>query len=118
MNVILAEHKLHIARPDMHFTLPNLTVGLLVLQDPFLWTGSDVRIREPDMPTIHFAVAFKGASWSDPDSVALMVMQVRPLTPMHLCMTCLLSNFTSDRFHRKVWLLLHGPHSPLRFVLM
>lgn len=49
------------------------------LQDPFLWTGSDVRIREPDMPTIHFAVAFKGASWSDPDSVALMVMQVSTL---------------------------------------
>ena len=45
-------------------------------QDPFLWTGSDVRIRDPDMPNIHFAVAFKGASWSDPDSVALMVMQV------------------------------------------
>ena len=51
-----------------------------MLQDPFLWTGSDVRIREPDMPTIHFAVAFKGASWSDPDSVALMVMQVSSLT--------------------------------------
>ena len=56
----------------------------LPLQDPFLWTGSDVRIRDPDMPNIHFAVAFKGASWSDPDSVALMVMQVSPchvLTP-------------------------------------
>ena len=50
----------------------------LPLQDPFLWTGSDVRIRDPDMPNIHFAVAFKGASWSDPDSVALMVMQVSP----------------------------------------
>ena len=46
------------------------------MQEPFLWTGSDVRIREPDMPNIHFAVAFKGAAWSDPDSVALMVMQV------------------------------------------
>lgn len=51
------------------------TADDLVKKDPFLWTGSDVRIRDPDMPNIHFAVAFKGASWSDPDSVALMVMQ-------------------------------------------
>lgn len=51
-----------------------------LMQEPYLWTGSDVRIREPDMPNIHFAVAFKGASWSDPDSVALMVMQVAPST--------------------------------------
>ena len=50
------------------------------MQEPYLWTGSDVRIREPDMPNIHFAVAFKGASWSDPDSVALMVMQVALVT--------------------------------------
>lgn len=55
----------------------------MFLQDPYLWTGSDVRIREPDMPNVHFAVAFKGASWSDPDSVALMVMQVSP--PRRCC---------------------------------
>ncbi len=40
-----------------------------------------MRIRDPDMPNIHFAVAFKGASWSDPDSVALMVMQVSQPLP-------------------------------------
>ena len=62
------------------FNQKQQQVGLrmVCVQDPFLWTGSDVRSREPDLPTIHFAVAFKGASWSDPDSVALMVMQVRP----------------------------------------
>jgi hypothetical protein len=27
------------------------------------------------MPLAHFAVAFNGASWTDPDSIALMVMQ-------------------------------------------
>jgi len=47
----------------------------LVTAEPSYFTGSDVRIRDPDLPTINFAVAFKGAAWSDPDSVPLMVMQ-------------------------------------------
>ena len=34
-----------------------------------------MRINDPDLPTVNLAVAFKGASWTDPDSVALMVMQ-------------------------------------------
>jgi processing peptidase subunit beta len=57
--------------------LPNdpTTAAELVKQDPSMFTGSDVRIRDPDMPLINFAVAFKGASWSDPDVVTLMVMQ-------------------------------------------
>uniref|UniRef100_A0A804Q8T6 Mitochondrial-processing peptidase subunit beta, mitochondrial n=1 Tax=Zea mays TaxID=4577 RepID=A0A804Q8T6_MAIZE len=38
-------------------------------------TGSEVRIIDDDMPLAQFAVAFNGASWVDPDSVALMVMQ-------------------------------------------
>ena len=45
------------------------------VQEPSYFTGSDVRIRDPDLPTLQFAVAFKGAAWSDPDSVPLMVMQ-------------------------------------------
>ena len=44
-------------------------------QDPAIFTGSDVRIRDPDLPLLHFAVAFRGAAWTDPDSIALMVMQ-------------------------------------------
>ncbi len=44
-------------------------------QDPAIFTGSDVRIRDPDLPLLHFAVGFRGASWTDPDSIALMVMQ-------------------------------------------
>lgn len=35
-----------------------------------------MRIRDPDQPNMQFAVAFKGASWTDPDSIPLMVMQV------------------------------------------
>ena len=49
--------------------------GLCWGQDPAIFTGSDVRIRDPDLPLLHFAVAFRGAAWTDPDSIALMVMQ-------------------------------------------
>jgi len=34
-----------------------------------------VRIRDPDMPLLHFAVAFKGVAWADADSIPLMIMQ-------------------------------------------
>jgi len=44
-------------------------------QAPAYFTGSEVRIRDPDQATMQFAVAFKGASWTDPDSIPLMVMQ-------------------------------------------
>ena len=30
---------------------------------------------DDDIPLAQFAVAFEGASWTDPDSIALMVMQ-------------------------------------------
>lgn len=32
-------------------------------------------MRDDDAPLAQFAVAFNGVSWTDPDSVALMVMQ-------------------------------------------
>lgn len=32
-------------------------------------------MRDDDMPLAQFAVAFNGASWTDPDSIALMVIQ-------------------------------------------
>jgi processing peptidase subunit beta len=51
------------------------TAGHLVEQDPAIFTGSEVRIRDDDVPLAHFAVAVKGAAWTDPDSIALMVMQ-------------------------------------------
>ena len=34
-----------------------------------------MRIRDPDMSLLHFAVAFKGVSWADADSIPLMIMQ-------------------------------------------
>ena len=38
-----------------------------------------MRIRDDDMPFARFAIAFKGASWNDVDSLTLMVMQVGSL---------------------------------------
>ncbi|PSS30503.1 Mitochondrial-processing peptidase subunit beta like [Actinidia chinensis var. chinensis] len=47
----------------------------LVTKEPAIFTGSEIRIIDDDMPLAQFAVAFNGASWTDPDSIALMVMQ-------------------------------------------
>ncbi|MCL7036586.1 hypothetical protein MKW94_018484 [Papaver nudicaule] len=61
-----------------HFTKlsadPTTTAELAELE-PAIFTGSEVRIIDDDVPLAQFAVAFSGASWTDPDSVALMVMQ-------------------------------------------
>lgn len=53
----------------------GVTADQLVKQGPAFFTGSDVRIRDPDVPNTHIAIAFQGASWTDPDSIPLMVMQ-------------------------------------------
>jgi len=45
------------------------------VQNPAYFTGSDVRVRDPDLPKLNFAVAFKGASWTDADAIPLMVIQ-------------------------------------------
>lgn len=47
---------------------------LLAAQNPY-FTGSDVRIREPDMDTCNFAIAFEGLPHTHPDLPALMVLQ-------------------------------------------
>lgn len=62
---------------ELFKTLPTdpTTTGMLVAKEPATFTGSEVRIIDDDMPLAQFAVAFNGASWSDPDSIALMVMQ-------------------------------------------
>ncbi|CAL5335348.1 unnamed protein product [Camellia sinensis] len=51
------------------------TASELVAKEPAIFTGSTVRIIDDDIPLAQFAVAFNGASWTDPDSIALMVMQ-------------------------------------------
>ncbi|KAK7287320.1 hypothetical protein RIF29_00557 [Crotalaria pallida] len=51
------------------------TASQLVAKEPAVFTGSEVRMLDDDIPLAQFAVAFEGASWTDPDSIALMVMQ-------------------------------------------
>ncbi|OVA00778.1 Peptidase M16 [Macleaya cordata] len=51
------------------------TATQLAAKEPAIFTGSEVRIIDDDVPLAQFAVAFNGASWTDPDSIALMVMQ-------------------------------------------
>ena len=41
----------------------------LIKAEPSYFTGSEVRLRDPDLPLVHMALAFKGASWTDPDSI-------------------------------------------------
>nr|GLL34156.1 probable mitochondrial-processing peptidase subunit beta, mitochondrial [Ipomoea trifida] len=52
-----------------------VTTSKLVAKEPAIFTGSEVRIVDDDLPLAQFAVAFSGASWTDPDSTALMVIQ-------------------------------------------
>ncbi|QCE04965.1 mitochondrial processing peptidase [Vigna unguiculata] len=54
------------------------TASQLAAKEPAIFTGSEARLLEildDDIPLAQFAVAFEGAAWTDPDSVALMVMQ-------------------------------------------
>lgn len=51
------------------------TTSELIAKDPAIFTGSEVRMVDDDIPLAQFAVAFEGAAWTDPDSIALMVMQ-------------------------------------------
>ncbi|XP_020240975.1 probable mitochondrial-processing peptidase subunit beta, mitochondrial [Asparagus officinalis] len=58
-----------------HLSADPTTASQLVAKEPATFTGSEVRIIDDDMPLAQFAVAFSGAPWTDPDSIALMVMQ-------------------------------------------
>lgn len=47
----------------------------LILNVIFSTKKNQVRIIDDDLPLAQFAIAFSGASWTDPDSTALMVIQ-------------------------------------------
>ncbi|KFK25778.1 hypothetical protein AALP_AA8G159200 [Arabis alpina] len=57
------------------FPTGSTSTSQLVDKEPANFTGSEVRMIDDDLPLAQFAIAFEGASWTDPDSVALMVMQ-------------------------------------------
>eukprot|EP00878_Enallax_costatus_P000634 GHUV01000737.1.p1 GENE.GHUV01000737.1~~GHUV01000737.1.p1 ORF type:complete len:493 (+),score=146.57 GHUV01000737.1:128-1606(+) len=54
---------------------PETSVASLVAKDPAKYTGSSVMDRHPDQQQCCMALAFRGAAWTDPDSIPLMVMQ-------------------------------------------
>merc|ERR550517_2461023 len=43
------------------------------IDGPCRYTGSDVRVRDDDMPFAHIALAVEGAGWTNPDNIPLMV---------------------------------------------
>lgn len=47
----------------------------LAAAEPAYLVGSDVRIRNDDMPVAHMAIAFESCGWAHPDSVAFVVLQ-------------------------------------------
>lgn len=72
------DHAALVKAAEAHFSkLPEKGVSTaeLVKNEPAFFTGSEVRMRDPDQPLVHLAIAFEGASWTDPDSIPLMVMQ-------------------------------------------
>jgi len=40
---------------------------------PCRYTGSDVRVRDDDMPFAHIAFAVEGCGWTNPDNIPLMI---------------------------------------------
>ncbi|KAK1389523.1 hypothetical protein POM88_017701 [Heracleum sosnowskyi] len=53
----------------------SATTSELAAKEPEIFTGSEFRNIDDDVPLAQFAVAFDGASWTDPNSTTLMVMQ-------------------------------------------
>lgn len=43
--------------------------------EPARFTGSDILIRQDDMPAAHVALGFQTAGWQDPDNYPLMLIQ-------------------------------------------
>ncbi|XP_042478801.1 probable mitochondrial-processing peptidase subunit beta, mitochondrial [Macadamia integrifolia] len=51
------------------------TAPQLIDKNPAIFTGSEVRVVNNDMPVAHVVIAFKGAAWADPSSIPLMMLQ-------------------------------------------
>ncbi|WOL20406.1 putative mitochondrial-processing peptidase subunit beta, mitochondrial [Canna indica] len=58
-----------------NFSTDPTTADQLVDANPAVFTGSEVRVEDNGMPLAHFALAFKGSSWTDSNSIPLMVIQ-------------------------------------------
>eukprot|EP00252_Welwitschia_mirabilis_P010746 TRINITY_DN2422_c0_g1_i1.p1 TRINITY_DN2422_c0_g1~~TRINITY_DN2422_c0_g1_i1.p1 ORF type:complete len:510 (-),score=61.71 TRINITY_DN2422_c0_g1_i1:822-2351(-) len=65
----------HVKRLFTKLSESSLTSSELVKREPSSFNGSESRIMNEAMPLAQVALAFEGASWTDPDSIALMVIQ-------------------------------------------
>ena len=70
-----ARHSTSLDLCQVHSSRSHTLTLFFAFQEPALYTGSYVHDRFPDASECSFAVAFRGASWTDPDSIPLMVMQ-------------------------------------------
>ncbi|XP_074275822.1 putative mitochondrial-processing peptidase subunit beta, mitochondrial [Silene latifolia] len=72
------KHEDVVAQVQKYFTKLSTdptTASQLVANEPASFTGSEVRMIDDDVELAQFAIAFSGASLTDPDSIALMVIQ-------------------------------------------
>jgi len=59
---------------DKHFGKIGTTYDAEIpIEGPCRYTGSDVRVRDDDMPFAHIALAVEGAGWQNPDNIPLMI---------------------------------------------
>ncbi len=54
----------------MHFRLEKVCRDLFIL---ISFTGSEIRIRDDNMPLAHIAIAVESTGWADADTIPLMV---------------------------------------------
>ncbi|XP_020098682.1 probable mitochondrial-processing peptidase subunit beta, mitochondrial [Ananas comosus] len=64
-----------VSRKFTRFSTDLTTADQLVDANPAIFTGTEVRVENEQMPLVHLAIAFEGASWVDPNSIPLMVIQ-------------------------------------------
>lgn len=66
------DHADLVALAEKHFgALGGLPSGDVPIDLNCRFTGSDVRVRDDDMPLAHVAIAVEGAGWSHPDNIPL-----------------------------------------------
>ena len=53
--------------PNIYKFVPGINPNYL------FWKGSEIRVRDDDMPFAHIAVAVEGCGWANPDNFPLMV---------------------------------------------
>ncbi|XP_020241897.1 probable mitochondrial-processing peptidase subunit beta, mitochondrial isoform X2 [Asparagus officinalis] len=64
-----------ISRSFKNFSEDPATADQLVKSNPAIFTNSQITVEDKDIRLLHLAIAFKGAAWTDPNSIPLMVLQ-------------------------------------------